>query len=86
MKRGRKPLRSKIIPLIIEALENTEVPLNINSIKSYVNSKIGRNLSWNTVMKYVQELIELGKIEAIALPHSKDPKKFGLTLYRLKRK
>lgn len=86
MKRGRRSMRNQIIPLIIEALKNASTPLNINSIKFYVSARMNRNLSWNTVMKYVKELIELGKVEAVPLPHSKNPNKFGLILYRLKKK
>jgi len=46
---------------------------------------MGRNVSWNTVQKYLQELVELGKVEAIPTPHSKKEGKEGLTVYMLKR-
>ncbi|MEM5790570.1 MAG: hypothetical protein QXP77_00755 [Candidatus Aenigmatarchaeota archaeon] len=45
---------------------------------------MGKSLSWNTVQKYLQELVELGRVEAIPTPHSKREGE-GLTVYILKR-
>jgi hypothetical protein len=47
--------------------------------------KLGRKVSWNTTHKYVQELVEVGKIRRIPLPHSKLEGRTGLTVYELVR-
>jgi len=46
---------------------------------------LNRRLSWNTVQKYLQELVDLGKVEVISTPHSKKDGKEGLTVYMLKK-
>lgn len=84
MKRGRPMLKEKVEPFILKVLESTNLPLTISAICASLRSQLKEGTSWNTVRKYVNKLIALGKVEAITLPHSKD-KGQGLTLYRLKR-
>ena len=85
MKRGRRPLRKDIYSSIIEILEETNAPLTTFFISKTISQKINRKISWNTVQKYVQELVESGKIQAIQLPHSKIENGAGLVVYTLKR-
>ena len=71
MKRGRPIVRSEIQPLISQVLEESRTPLNINAIAKKIKERTGRRYSWNTIQKYLNELVEIGQIEAIKLPHSK---------------
>jgi Mn-dependent DtxR family transcriptional regulator len=41
------------------------IPSNVEAIKRAVSIKIGKEVSWNTVKKYLEELVEEGKIEKI---------------------
>jgi hypothetical protein len=50
-----------------------------------VSEKTKEKVSWNTVQKYLQELVETNKVQAVALSHSKEAGKTGLTVYTLKR-
>jgi len=84
MKRGRPELRKAISPLIMETLSDYS-SRSIHSIEKEVSRRLGKNISWNTVQKYLQELIEIGKIEAVSTVHSKTEGKEGLTVYILKR-
>lgn len=85
MRRGRPNVRNKIQNLILENLGNFEVPLSINSLCKMISKQIGKSISWNTVQKYLQELVEIGRVEAIQTMHSKIEGKQGLTVYSLKR-
>ncbi|MCD6482984.1 MAG: hypothetical protein J7K83_01805 [Candidatus Aenigmarchaeota archaeon] len=84
MKRGRPSLRHYIINYILECLSQTQTPVNVSYIKKYVDSKMERNVSWNTIKKYLNELMLLDKVKKIKLPHSKEKDKEGLTLYTLR--
>jgi hypothetical protein len=46
---------------------------------------LNKQVSWNTVQKYLHELIEANQVQAITLPHSKEDGKEGLTVYTLKK-
>ncbi|MEM5844330.1 MAG: hypothetical protein QXX07_00865 [Candidatus Aenigmatarchaeota archaeon] len=85
MKRGRPSKRFEVQNLIVEVLKDVNTPISINAIRSMISEKIGKEVSWNTVDKYLNELVEIGKIEAIPTPHSKKEGKKGLTVYILKR-
>lgn len=85
MKRGRPKLRNQIKNLIIDALKSTGSPMTINTITANISGQMKRNVSWNTVRKYVQELVEVNKVYATALPHSKMEGKKGLTVYMIKK-
>ena len=85
MKRGRKSLREEVKSKILDVLSNTELPLTTSSIKMLIFKKFNKNLSWNTVQKYLDELVKSNQITAISLPHSKDKEKAGITVYILKR-
>lgn len=85
MKKGRPSLRQVVKENILQTLEETNLPLNIHSLTKKISEKIGRNLSWNTTRKYLQELVEVDKVEALRVMHSKKKEGFGLTLYKLKK-
>jgi hypothetical protein len=85
MKRGRPNIRRKISPLILKRLEDSKMPLTISSLARLVSKDSGTQISWNTIQKYLKELIETNKVQAIPLPHSKKEGKDGLTVYVLKR-
>lgn len=84
MKRGRRAVRSLILPLILEILSDN-LPRSIHSLEKEISRRLGKNVSWNTVQKYLRELVETGKVEAIQTPHSKEEGKQGLTVYTLKK-
>ena len=85
MKRGRPNLRYKIQQEIISLLTRFDTPLAISSLRKEISKSIDREVSWTTIQKYVQELVESGKIQAIQLTHSKIENKPGLVLYSLKK-
>jgi len=85
MKRGRPNKRSSIHALLLETLGTTNSPMTISAMARIVSEKTKEKVSWNTVQKYLQELVETNKVQAVALPHSKEAGKTGLTVYTLKR-
>lgn len=84
MKRGRPNLRKEVSSLLVETLSDHS-PRSIHSLEKEVSRKSGKKISWNTIQKYLQELVEIGKVEAVSTPHSKLEGKEGLTVYILKR-
>jgi len=85
MKRGRPPIREQVNQILLEILTGQQTPQTISSLTAQASKKLERTLSWNTIQKYLQELVETNKVQAIALPHSKEEGKKGLTVYILKR-
>lgn len=85
MKRGRPNIRDTIQTKIIEVLSKTNTPINISTICKHTSKEARKPTSWNTVEKYLHELVQVGKIQAIQLPHSKIEGKKGLTVYILKK-
>ena len=85
MKRGRPSLRNQLKPEILKILEEAKVPLTINSIRKKLSQKLNRRISWNTIRKYLLELVEFDQIQVVKTPHSKIENKEGLTLYTLKK-
>jgi hypothetical protein len=85
MKRGRPTVRSQVQPKILEILSKSNFPLNISSICRYMSLEIKKPVNWNTVKKYLDELVKLEKIQAIPLPHSKKEDRTGLIVYSVKK-
>ncbi|MEM3393830.1 MAG: hypothetical protein QXY79_02175 [Candidatus Methanomethylicia archaeon] len=85
MKRGRRSLREQVKSLILDILSNTQTPLTISSIKKLISKKFNKNFSWNTIQKYLDELVEAGQVVVKSLPHSKNKDKIGIVVYILKR-
>jgi len=61
---GRTPYRHFFHPLLLSVLD-THIPLNIEAIRRAVSIKIGKDVSWNTVRKYLEELVKEGKVEKV---------------------
>jgi len=85
MKRGRPNKRSSVHTLIMEMLGTSAGPMTVSAMTRAVSEKTGQPVSWNTVQKYLQELVETNRVQATALPHSKDAGKTGLVVYTLRR-
>lgn len=85
MKRGRPNIRHTVQKEIIDILSQFNTPITISLISKKISKTTDKRISWNTVQKYLQELVESGKIQAIQLPHSKQEAKDGLVVYTLKR-
>ena len=85
MKRGRPTARREATTIILKVLEKSQVPLTASSIRNGIIEEFKQKFSWNTIQKYLNELIQTNKLEAINLPHSKTPNKTGLTVYTLKK-
>jgi hypothetical protein len=85
MKRGRPAIRNLMHNTILSVLSENQVPLTVSNLAKFASEKTGRILSWNTAQKYVQELVEVNKVQPIILPHSKETGKEGLTVYTLKK-
>jgi len=85
MKRGRPNKRSSTHVLIMEMLGSSASPMTVSAMTRIVSEKTGHSVSWNTVQKYLQELVEMNKVQAMALPHSKTAGRTGLVVYTLRR-
>ncbi len=85
MKRGRPDVRQTIQSNLLTVLSSSQTPLTVSSLTRFVSKEVNRSISWNTVQKYLDELIQTEKVQAIPLPHSKIENKNGLTVYVLKK-
>ncbi len=85
MKRGRPSKRFLIQSEIVSLLSSSNIPLTTAFITKALSKKLNQNINWNTVEKYVKELVNNDKIQPIELPHSKKEGKKGLTVYTLKK-
>lgn len=85
MRRGRPNIREEVHSTIMKTLFLNQTPLTTSTISRFVSGELKRKISWNTTFKYIEELVGVGKIQPITLPHSKTPKKDGLRVYILKR-
>jgi hypothetical protein len=85
MKRGRPSKRANIKKAIITLLEKSKVPLTTSSISKLIAEESNIPASWNTVQKYIRELLETNHIQSITLPHSKKSGETGLVVYALKK-
>lgn len=85
MKRGRPPMRHDIHKEVIRILSDGDTPKTTSVLTKELSQVLNKRLSWNTVDKYVQELVQVGRVQPIELPHSKDDQKSGLTVYTLKK-
>ncbi len=86
MKRGRPSKRQEIQSNILQILGEKQVPMTIAALAKLTSKNTGATISWNTIQKYIRELVETNKIEPLKLPHSKIKSEDGLTVYILKRK
>ena len=85
MKRGRPSKRSDVLKAILTILEKSGVPLTTSALSRLMAEELDIQTSWNTVQKYVRELVETNHIKPIPLPHSKKSGETGLVVYTLKR-
>ncbi len=85
MKRGRPNIRNQIQPKILEILSKSNFPMNVSTICNHLSSEMKKPVNWNTVKKYLEELVKLDKVQAIPLPHSKEENKTGLIVYSIKK-
>jgi hypothetical protein len=67
------------------ALLASQTPMTTSTLTRVISKEVNKQVSWNTVQKYLDELIQTEKIQAIDLPHSKIEDKTGLTVYVLKK-
>jgi hypothetical protein len=70
---------------IVGALSTAGRPLNASAITKQSSKILGKKISWNTIQKYLNELVQVNKVQSVQLPHSKAENKNGLTLYSLKK-
>lgn len=85
MKRGRPNIRRIIQQEIITILAKFNTPIATAVISKEVSEALDRKISWNTTQKYIRELVESGRLQALQLPHSKIENKNGMILYTLKK-
>lgn len=85
MKRGRPNIRHNVQEEILSLFMRMGVPITISTISKEVSRSLNREISWNTIQKYVGELVESGKLQTIQLPHSKLENREGLRVYTLKK-
>jgi len=85
MRRGRPNVRNDVQMAIVGALSTAGRPLNTSAIAKQSSKILGKKISWNTIQKYLNELVQVNKIQSTSLPHSKAENKNGLTVYSLKK-
>lgn len=85
MKRGRPSKRADVRPAILKTLEGSAIPLTASALGRLVSEQLGTHISWNTIQKYVRELVETNKVRAIPLLHSKRAGETGLVVYTVKK-
>lgn len=85
MLRGRPNIRRTVKEMIMDSLTNANAPITTSTLTKNLSQKLDKKISWNTVQKYIQELVEAEKVTPIRLPHSKKENKDGLTVYTLKK-
>ncbi|MBI2084169.1 MAG: hypothetical protein HYT70_00945 [Candidatus Aenigmarchaeota archaeon] len=85
MKRGRPNIRREVQNRIVQILTTFSTPVTTSTISKEISKLTDHDVSWNTVNKYIQELVEAGKIQPLPLPHSKISAKDGLIVYTLKK-
>jgi len=85
MKRGRPNKRNEIQIIVIDLLMASGGPQTVSSLRKAASLKVGKQISWNTIEKYLKELVQLNKVQPIFLDHCKDPSKKGLVLYQIKK-
>jgi len=85
MKRGRPSKRVEISNSILTVFTISPTHYTIAALAKKLSEGKERPVSWNTVQKYLDQLVQQEKIQAIVLPHSKDETKKGLTVYTLKK-
>lgn len=85
MKRGRPSKRTSIKNAILEILENSATPMTTSALSRIMSENNDITASWNTIQKYIREMIETNQISPIPLPHSKKSGETGLVVYTLKK-
>jgi Fe2+ or Zn2+ uptake regulation protein len=85
MKRGRPSKRIEISNSILTIFTTSQTPYTIASLAKKLSEGKEKPVSWNTVQKYLDGLVQQEKVQTIVLPHSKDETKKGLTVYTLKK-
>jgi len=85
MKRGRPNKRYEIQNLSLDILKSSNTPMTISAMAGLISKKLNERVSWNTVHKYVYELVQTDKIQPTILLHSKSNEKPGLTVYSIKK-
>ena len=83
MKRGRPAKRQSIKNAILGILEKSTVPMTTSAMSRIMQEDLKIHASWNTIQKYVRELVETNQIKTISLPHSKKAGETGLVLYTI---
>ncbi len=85
MKRGRPNIRRAMHEQILELLTRLKTPVTISVISKEISKTLNKTISWNTIQKYVNELVESGRLHPLQLQHSKIESKPGLVVYSLKK-
>jgi hypothetical protein len=85
MKRGRPSKRIEISNSILNIFSTSLTPFTIAALAKKISEGKEKPVSWNTVQKYLDSLVQQERVQAIVLPHSKDETKKGLTVYTLKK-
>jgi len=83
MKRGRPNKRANIKNAILDVLGRANTPMTTSALSRIMNEELKINASWNTIQKYVGELVETSQIKPMPLPHSKKTGQTGLVVYTL---
>ena len=81
---GRKPLKIAVETTIMDVLEQMDFPVSCNILKREVGKRMDRDIHFDTVKKYVEDLVKKNLIFKKQLPPAKKEHKKGATLYSKK--
>jgi len=79
---GRRPIRFEIESKIMRILNKTEVPVTCSYVKREITMR--RKVHFDTVKKYLEELVHRDAIFKKILPPTKKQHIKGMTLYSKK--
>jgi len=85
MKTGRPAMRRQFREHILNALSDHEYPATVTGLKRRVESQCGRPCGWDTVRKYLDELVAERLVMRQALPAEPGRKPLELYLGRFPR-
>jgi predicted transcriptional regulator len=76
---GRRPVRFEIESKIMKTIDKTEVPVTCSFVKKEISNR--KKVHFDTVKKYLEELVQRNVLFKKTLPPTKKQHKRGMTLY-----
>jgi hypothetical protein len=81
---GRKPIKMQVQTVALDILGHAEFPVSCNVLKKEIRQRLGKNTHFDTVKKYLDDLVRKDMIFRKELPPAKKEHKKGVVLYSKK--